>query len=170
MERVHRVDTEIRGSGWVVMAIGVAVAFSGIPLLYTSFWLFCLLLFAVGVAVAVYGIRMARSFTAGATVQVGGEELTVRSGESSIRIPWSDVDRWGVAQREVVGATSRFTQLVVWPTASPAPDTIAAAKPLWNEHHRGWVLTTYEPAPELLADLESLSGRSRQDALKEPDW
>lgn len=170
MERVHRLDTDIRRSGYVVLAIGIFVAFGGIPLLYTSYWLFGLPLFAIGVAVAVYGIRMAGAFTAGATLNLDEEGLTIRRGGSSIRIPWSDVDHWGVAQREVVGATSRFTQLVVWPTANPDPHTVAAAKPLWNERHRGWVLTTYEPAPDLLADLAARSGRSRHDALKESDW
>lgn len=170
MERVHQLDTEIRRSGYVVLAIAIIVALGGILLLYTSNWFFGLPLLLVGLALAVYAIRMAGSFTAGATLSLDEVGLTVERRRSSIRIPWSDVDHWGVAQREVVGATSRFTQLVVWPVANPDTQTVTAARPLWNERHRGWALTTYEPAPDLLADLASRSGRSRQDALKKPDW
>ncbi|WP_020576437.1 hypothetical protein [Actinopolymorpha alba] len=171
MGTVHRVDTDLRRSGLLALGIGAAfLAGGGALLAFTAEWFFGVLLAIMGVVAVSYAVRLIGSPTAGASVTVDDDAVTLQRGDATIRIPWADVDHWGVASRRAVGANSRFTRLVVWPTDAPAPATVEAAEALWSRHHEGWTVTTFDASAELLADLADKAPRPRRDAIEVPDW
>jgi hypothetical protein len=168
---VHQVDTDLAKSGRLMLGVGGVLSVAGAAVaLVVGEPAIAPLPVSAGVASLAYGVNLVRSPTAGADVTVDADAVTIRQRTLIFRVPWSDVDHWGVGTRKAFGARSRFTQLLLWPVSSPDPATVAAARRLWKDHHHAWAVTTFDPPAALLADLDRIAPKPRRDAITESDW
>lgn len=166
---VHRqaggyvVDANARKQGIGMLVPGVGFIILGA--VWTLSTVLALIAVAAGVYLTVFGIVMRRVPTSDATVTVGEDAVDVKLADGTVRIPWEDVDHWGMARRWHF----RTNHLVLWPVAEPAADTVQAARRLWNRWCHGWEFCFDDPDPKLVEELTETAPRPRYDGAARTD-
>jgi hypothetical protein len=168
--RIHKLDADSLNGGRILLVLGIVVgpfgtivggqallggdggAVVGLMLLLVPG--------IIGLACIPIGLRALAIPTAGGSVRVGPESLdfTLRRGRT-FSIPWAEVSHWGVVPRPLLSSSS----LIVWPGKNVTSLTKGSGDHVWSKRHQGWVVEAIDPGPELIADLEAVSPRPRQD-------